>query len=107
MEKDVSFEGKEAPTSQQGDVPDKDRRFLGDHPDLTGVCPLTPLVVWRGCVADYALSRAERAHARLTWALRLACNARPETAGRVTIRLFGVPEHFATSLGLATDLTMA
>ena len=42
VEKDVSFEGKEAPTSQQGDVHDKDRRFLGDHPDLTVVCPLTP-----------------------------------------------------------------
>ena len=47
------------------------------------------------------LSRAERAHTRLSWAQRLARNARPETAGRITIRLFGVPEHFATSLGLA------
>jgi len=47
------------------------------------------------------LSRAEHAHYRLTWAQRLARNARPETAGRVTIRLFGVPECFATSLGLA------
>ncbi len=47
------------------------------------------------------LSRAERAHYRLTWAQRLARNARPETAGQVTIRLFGVPERFATSLGWA------
>ena len=47
------------------------------------------------------LSRAERAHTRLSWAQRLARNARPETAGRITIRLFGVPERFATSLGLA------
>jgi hypothetical protein len=47
------------------------------------------------------LSRAKRAHYRLTWAQRLARNARPKTGGRVTIRLFGVPEHFATTLGLA------
>ena len=48
------------------------------------------------------LSRAQRAHYRLTWAERLARHVRPLTAGRVTIRLFGVPERFATSLGLAT-----
>jgi hypothetical protein len=45
------------------------------------------------------LSRAERAHTRLSWAQRLARNARPETSGQVTIRLFGVPERFAASLG--------
>jgi hypothetical protein len=49
------------------------------------------------------LSRGERAHYRLTWAERLARNARPLTAGPVTIRLFGIPEGFAISLGLATD----
>jgi hypothetical protein len=52
-------------------------------------------------VTPAPLSRAERAHYRLTWAQRLARNARPETAGQVTIRLFGVPERFATSLGWA------
>ncbi|HEX6484039.1 MAG TPA: hypothetical protein VF043_34770 [Ktedonobacteraceae bacterium] len=45
------------------------------------------------------LSRAERAHARLSWAKRLARNARSLSIGRVTIRLFGVPEDFATSFG--------
>jgi hypothetical protein len=50
-------------------------------------------------VALAPLSRAERAHYRLTWAQRLARNARPETDGQVTVRLFGVPEHVATSLG--------
>jgi hypothetical protein len=45
------------------------------------------------------LSRAERAHTRLAWAQRLARNARPETSGRVAIRLFGIPECFAISLG--------
>jgi hypothetical protein len=49
-----------------------------------------------------SLSRAERAHYRLCWAERLARNACPLTSGQVTIRLFGLPEHFATSLGLAT-----
>ncbi len=48
------------------------------------------------------LSRASRAHTRLSWAERLACNARPRTAGQVLIRLCGIPAGFATSLGLAT-----
>jgi hypothetical protein len=53
-------------------------------------------------VADVILSRAQRAHSRLSWAERLARNARVSTAGQVTIRLFGVPAAFAASLGLAT-----
>jgi hypothetical protein len=52
--------------------------------------------------ADVILSRAQRVHSRLSWAERLARNARSLTAGRVTIRLFGIPESFAASLGLAT-----
>ncbi len=48
--------------------------------------------------ADVILSRA---HSRLSWAERLARNARVPTASQVTIRLFGVPESFATSLGRA------
>ena len=52
--------------------------------------------------ADVILSRAQRAHSRLSWAERLARNARPPTAGHVTIKLFGIPESFAASLGLAT-----
>ncbi len=47
------------------------------------------------------LSRAQRAHYRLTFQERLARNARVSTAGQVTIRLCGVPEAFAASLGLA------
>jgi hypothetical protein len=46
------------------------------------------------------LSRAERAHYRLSWAERLARNVRPKTAPTVSIRLFGIPDAFATSLGL-------
>ena len=49
------------------------------------------------------LSRAQRAHYRLSWAERLARNARPRAAGLVTIRLFGVPEGFAAFLGLPAD----
>jgi len=52
--------------------------------------------------AEVFLSRAQRAHSRLSWAERLARNARAPTAGHVTIKLFGIPEIFAASLGLAT-----
>jgi hypothetical protein len=48
------------------------------------------------------LSRAQRAHYRLDFQERLARNARVPAASQVTIRLFGVAEGFATSLGLAT-----
>ena len=50
--------------------------------------------------ADVLLSRPQRAHFRLSWTERLAHNARVPT-NPVTIKLFGVPEDFATSLGLA------
>ncbi|HET8852576.1 MAG TPA: hypothetical protein VFN02_08615 [Ktedonobacteraceae bacterium] len=52
--------------------------------------------------ADVILSRAQRAHSRLSWAERFARNARISTADQVTIKLFGIPELFAASLGLAT-----
>jgi len=48
------------------------------------------------------LSRAQRAHSRLSWEERLARNTCASTASRGTITLFGVPEGFATSLGLST-----
>jgi len=49
------------------------------------------------------LSRAERVHARLSWAERLARNAGSLAAGRVTIKLFGVPHAFATWLRLPVE----
>jgi hypothetical protein len=61
-----------------------------------------PALPVRSDTAPAPLSRAQRAHSRLTFPERLARNARPPGAGRVTITLFGIPEHFATSLGLAT-----
>ena len=48
------------------------------------------------------LSRARRAHYRLAWEERLARNARAPTTDRPAIKLFGVPEIFATFLGLPT-----
>ena len=50
--------------------------------------------------ANVILSRAQRAHSRLSWATRLARNGRPPAAGQITIKLFGVPEGFAESIGL-------
>jgi hypothetical protein len=50
------------------------------------------------------LSRAQRAHYRLSWAKRLARNARAPTEGRIKITLFGVPDAFAAFLGLPTWL---
>jgi len=50
--------------------------------------------------ADVILSRAQRAHSRLSWAERLARNARDKGASPVSITLFGVPEVFAAFLGL-------
>src|SRR5204863_864430 len=63
---------------------------------------LSPPAAAQPATADVILSRAQRAHSRLSWEGRLTRNARPETAGRVTIRLFGIPEGVAISLGLAT-----
>jgi len=53
------------------------------------------------------LSRAQRAHFRLSWATRLARNGRPPAAGQITIKLFGVPEGFALVDWPQTDLTRA
>ena len=62
---------------------------------LAGSASATPVVL-------HASFPAERAHTRLSWQERLARNARVSTSEQVTIRLFGVPEAVATSLGLAT-----
>jgi hypothetical protein len=44
------------------------------------------------------LSRAQRAHYRLSWQERLARNIRPPGASQVRIKLFGIPEGFAALL---------
>jgi hypothetical protein len=48
------------------------------------------------------LSRAERAHWRLSWAQRLARNAAPPASPSVSITLFGIPDAFAEVIGLST-----
>ncbi len=46
------------------------------------------------------LSRAQRAHWRMTWGQRLARNARLTTALPVEITVYGLPIVFAQALGL-------
>jgi hypothetical protein len=48
------------------------------------------------------ISRAARAHFRLSWQERLARNARTETTERITLTLFGIADRLAIFLGLAT-----
>jgi hypothetical protein len=47
-----------------------------------------------------SLSRAQRAHFRLSWEERFTHNQATSTARRYTITLFGMPQHFAALLGL-------
>ncbi len=48
------------------------------------------------------LSRAQRAHWRLSWAQRLARNAASSASPGISITLFGIPEAFAKAIGLST-----
>jgi hypothetical protein len=47
------------------------------------------------------LTRAQRAHWRLSWAQRLSRNVASPSAPHVHIQLFGIPTAFATAVGLA------
>jgi len=55
----------------------------------------------RAAPSPSIFSRAQRAHSRLSFAERLARNARTSSAGRLIITLFGVPEAFSVFLGLS------
>lgn len=46
------------------------------------------------------ISRAQRAHYRLSWDERLARNARIDQAERISLTLFGIPDRVAAFLGL-------
>lgn len=46
------------------------------------------------------LSRAQRAHVRLSWTERVTRNASVSANGQVSLKLFGVPDQFADFLGL-------
>ncbi|MEO7018767.1 MAG: hypothetical protein ABI234_01280 [Ktedonobacteraceae bacterium] len=48
---------------------------------------------------DHVLTRAERAHYRLSWQQRLARNTRTASAPPVTLTLHGLPAAFARSYG--------
>jgi hypothetical protein len=47
------------------------------------------------------LTRAERVHSRLSWAKRAERNARSAQAAPLSLLLYGVPDVFACTLGLA------
>jgi hypothetical protein len=49
--------------------------------------------------SEIVLTRAERAHWRLSWKQRLARNARPSDAPRLFVTLNVLPATFASSFG--------
>ena len=64
---------------------------------------LSPSVETHSTTADVILSRLLLVHCRLSWETRLTRNARRDTAGQVTIKLFGVWGDFARDLGLTCE----
>lgn len=63
---------------------------------------MEPALKKTGAFSPPTISRAQRAHYRLSWDERLARNARAEVSEQITLTLFGIPDRLATSLGLAT-----
>jgi len=64
---------------------------------LESSAPLSPS---RGsCATEKILTRAERAHWRLSWDQRLARNVRPSDAPQLIATLHGLPATFASSFG--------
>lgn len=53
-------------------------------------------------ISPLTISRAQRAHSRLSWDERLARNARTDRAEHISLTLFGIPDRLAVFLGLAT-----
>jgi hypothetical protein len=51
------------------------------------------------CITEKILTRAERAHWRLSWDQRLSRNARPVDAPRLIVTLHGLPAPFASAFG--------
>jgi len=62
---------------------------------------MDPALPSTGASSPPTISRAQRAHYRLSWDERLARNARTEAVERITLTLFGIPERLAIFLGLA------
>ena len=61
---------------------------------------MSPSVLTQPIHPNLILSRAQRAHTRLSWETRLARNERRDTADQLMLKLFGVPNDFARDLGL-------
>ena len=57
--------------------------------------------------APTPLTRAQRAHRRLTWEERLARNAHPPLASPWTVHLYGIPEGMAAYLAKLRDIPLA
>lgn len=75
------------------------RACLGLHRQRLEI-QVKPALPRRSASSPATISRAERAHYRLSWAERLARNARTDQADQITLTLFGIPERVATFLGL-------
>ncbi len=75
------------------------RACLGLHRQRLEI-QMEPALPRIGASSPAMISRAERAHYRLSWAERLARNARTDQADQIALTLFGIPERVATFLGL-------
>ncbi len=64
---------------------------------LTSETTLAPLPIIPP--TETILTRAQRAHWRLSWEQQLARNARPSNAPRLVVTLHGLPATFAHSFG--------
>ena len=64
---------------------------------LESSAPLAPPC--DACTTEKVVTRAERAHWRLSWDQRLVCNARPADAPKLIITLHGLPAPFAAAFG--------
>jgi hypothetical protein len=60
---------------------------------------ITPALALITTPTEEVLTRAQRAHWRLSWDQRLARNARPSDAPTLTVTLYGLPATFARSFG--------
>jgi len=74
---------------------DRIRRETVDVTEHLAASPLSSLER----PSETVLTRAERAHWRLSWQQRLARNARPADASRFVVTLHGLPATFARSFG--------
>ncbi len=63
---------------------------------MVGTLPEAPIHL---AAPEPIFTRPQRAHWRLSWAQRLASNARPDTAPPVTVTLHGLPASFAKTYG--------